>query len=289
MNLNEEEKKGILLDEKKSSKEIDTIWMELLNDKKRLRNKEKEKNNKIEKIDDLNIEVKRGRKKKDDNTKRKRNKYSTYNIIKKIKNKIIHYLLLFINKLIKSLYTKEQINEILFELNLPQIKSYNTPIQVIKKIEHDIYAKQMKTEENLNFLNSKIKDYLSNNVSKKYVDIPFNSNEIIISRLLENKNNKDIFKFIFGELSIEKWLNIFTYQIDMEYYAKTKNMLNKEQISIISKNLIGIDSLLIEFINSKDFNKNYLHCFIILIYNLKEYISKKEIRKKDTNVGEEKK
>ena len=119
MNLNEEEKKGILLDENKSSKEIDTIWMELLNDKKRLRNKEKEKNNKIEKIDDLNIEVKRGRKKKDDNTKGKRNKYSTYNIIKKIKNKIIHYLLLFINKLIKSLYTKEQINEILFELGLP--------------------------------------------------------------------------------------------------------------------------------------------------------------------------
>ena len=35
MNLNEEEKKGILLDEKKISKEIDTIWMELLNDKKR--------------------------------------------------------------------------------------------------------------------------------------------------------------------------------------------------------------------------------------------------------------
>ena len=147
----------------------------------------------------------------------------------------------------------------------------------------------MKTEENINFLKSKIKNYLSNNVSKKYVDIPFNSNEIIISRLLQDKNNKDIFIFIFEELSIEEWLNIFTYQKDVEYYAKTKNMLNKEQISIISKNLIGIDSLLLEFINSKDFNKNYFHCFIILIYNLKEYISNKEIRKKDTNVVEGKK
>ena len=280
MNLKEEEKKGILLDENKNSEEINTIRAELLNDKIRLRNKGKEK------ITDIKINVKRGRKKKDDNTKRKNNKYRTYNIIRKIKNKIMHYLLLFINNLIKSLYTKEQVNEILFELHLPQIKSYETSIQVIKKIEHDIYAKQMKTEENINFLNSKIKNYLSNNISNKFVGIPLNSNEIIISRLLQDENKKNIFKFIFEELSIDEWLNIFTYQIDFEHYAKSKNLLNEEQISMLSNNLIGIDSLMLECINDKDFNKNYFHCFMILIYNLKEYISKKEIRK--NNSGEEK-
>ena len=288
MNLKDEEKKGILLDENQSTKEIEIIWAELLNEKKRLRNKDKEKINIIEKIMDIKTNVKRGRKKKDDNTNRKNNKYRTYNLIKKIKNKIMHYLLLFINNLIKSLYTKEQINEILNELNLPKIKSYDTPIQVIKKIEHDICAKQMKTEENINFLNSKIKNYLSNNITKKFVSIPLNSNEIIISRLLQDENKKDIFKFIFEELSIEEWLNIFTYQKDIEYYTNAKDLLNEEQISIISKNLIGIDSLLLEFINSKDFNKNYFHCFIILIYNLKEYISKKEIRKTDTKMEKKK-
>ena len=288
MNLKDEEKKGILLDENQSTKEIEIIWAELLNEKKRIRNKNKEKINIIEKIMDIKTNVKRGRKKKDDNTNRKNNKYRTYNLIKKIKNKIMHYLLLFINNLIKSLYTKEQINEILNELSLPKIKSYDTPIQVIKKIEHDICAKQMKTEENINFLNSKIKDYLSNNITKKFVSIPLNSNEIIISRLLQDENKKDIFKFIFEELSIEEWLNIFTYQKDIEYYTNAKDLLNEEQISIISKNLIGIDSLLLEFINSKDFNKNYFHCFIILIYNLKEYISKKEIRKPDTKMEKKK-
>ena len=288
MNLKDEEKKGVLLDENQNTKEIEIIWAELLNEKKRIRNKDKEKINIIEKIMDIKTNVKRGRKKKDDNTNRKNNKYRTYNLIKKIKNKIMHYLLLFINNLIKSLYTKEQINEILNELNLPQIKSYDTPIQVIKKIEHDICAKQMKTEENINFLNSKIKDYLSNNITKKFVSIPLNSNEIIISRLLQDENKKDIFKFIFEELSIEEWLNIFTYQKDIEYYTNAKDLLNEEQISIISKNLIGIDSLLLEFINSKDFNKNYFHCFIILIYNLKEYISKKEIRKTDTKMEKKK-
>ena len=50
-------------------------------------------------------------KRKDDNTKRKRNKYNIYNKMKKIRNKIIHFLLLFINKLIKLLFTKKQIND----------------------------------------------------------------------------------------------------------------------------------------------------------------------------------
>ena len=50
-------------------------------------------------------------KRKDDNTKRKRNKYRIYNIINKIRNKIFHFLLLFINKLIKLLFTKKQIND----------------------------------------------------------------------------------------------------------------------------------------------------------------------------------
>ena len=70
MKLNEEEKKGILLDEDKSSEEIDTIWMELTNEKIRRRNEIKEKNNKKE-AKNIEIKFKQGRKKKDDNTKRK--------------------------------------------------------------------------------------------------------------------------------------------------------------------------------------------------------------------------
>ena len=288
MKLNEEEKKGILLDEDKSSEEIDSIWMELTNEKQRRRTEIKEKSF-IREVKDIKTKFKQGRKKKDDNTKRKRNKYSTYNIMKKIKNKIIHYLLLFINKLIKSLYTKEQINEILFELNLPQIKSYNKPIQVIKKIEHKIYAKKTKKDENLKFLSSTIKAYLSNNISKKFIGIPPNSNEIIISRLFQDEDKKDIFDFIFNELHIEDWLNIFTYKKELEDYATIKNILNKKQIQVISNNFIRIDNLLLELINNyEDINYNYFHCFTILIYNFKEYLNKMESRKRKKKDKEEK-
>ena len=104
MNLSKEIEKKILLDRNKRSEEIEAILAELTSLKKRRRNKGKEKSCRIKMQKNIEFEEKPllGRKRKGDNTKRKRNKYDAYNIIKKIKVKIIHYLLLFINSLIQS-------------------------------------------------------------------------------------------------------------------------------------------------------------------------------------------
>ena len=104
MNLSKEIEKKILLDKNKRSEEIEAIWAELTSLKKRRRNKEKEKSYyiKIQKNTKFKEKPILGRKRKGDNTKGKHNKYDAYNIIKKIKIKIIHYLLLFINSLIQS-------------------------------------------------------------------------------------------------------------------------------------------------------------------------------------------
>ena len=93
MNLNEKIKEKLYLDEDKITKEIDTTWTELITTKKRRRNKISEKIY-LEKDIDKKSEIRPllGRKRKADNTKGKRNKFSAYNIIKKIKNKIAHYI-----------------------------------------------------------------------------------------------------------------------------------------------------------------------------------------------------
>ena len=103
---------------------------------------------------------------------------------------------MFINYLIESFYTEEQINRILFELNFPRVK-YKHPIQIIKKIKHDIYSKKTKRDENLEFLSLAISDYLSNIISKKYICGLPNSNKLIINRILQDETNRDIFDFIF--------------------------------------------------------------------------------------------
>ena len=248
--------------------------------KKRRRNKEKEKSYyiKIQKNTKFKEKPILGRKRKGDNTKGKHNKYDAYNIIKKIKVKIIHYLLLFINSLIQSFYTKEQINEILFDLNLPKIRS-NKPFQVIKKIGHDIYSKKTKRDDNLQFLSLTVAEYLSNITSKKYKNSPPNSNKLIISSLLKDEDNKDIFDFIFNKLDIEKWLDILLNKKDLSILAK--NFLDIKKIIILKEHLKKINSLLLD-ISSND--ENYYYCFTLLLYNLKEYFTKKEGRNRDKKI-----
>ena len=255
--LNKEIKEKLYLDENIRSEEIDEITSELIYPKEKYL----------------------GRKRKNDDSKRNRDKFDTYNIIKKIKNIIIHYLILSINNLIQSLYTTEQINQILSELGLPQINNM-MPIQIIRKIKHNIYATQTKVEENLKFLRLPIKKCLSNAISEKYKGIPNNANELIISRLLQDEKNKDIFDFIFNRLKIEDFLNIFTYQNDLNDYVK--NTLNKEKISIINNSLIRIGE--IDIIKKE--GKIYFHCLLLLIYNLKYFIDKKESRNRDLKIQE---
>ena len=289
MKLNEKIKEKLYLDEDKITKEIDTTWTELMNTKKRRRNKITEKiylKKDIDKKSEIRSQL--GRKRKGDNTNRKRNKFSAYNIIKKIKNKIVHYILIFVNKLIKSLYTKQQINEILFELDLPQIYSYQKSIQVIRKIKHGKIANETKRDDNLNFLGSTIGKYLSNIISTKYKCARSNANKLIIERLLQDENKKEIFEFIFNTLKIEQWLNIFTYKEDIDIYAK--NSLNNEQILTITKNFVRIENLFYELTKKVKINddyENYLNCFTILIFNFKEFIENKESRNRQKKTNNE--
>ena len=71
-------------------------------------------------------------------------------------------MLLFLNKLICSIYSIEQLNQMLsgLGLNLPEIKA----TEVLKKISK--INKKGKLD-NLNLLNLTIKDYISKDISRK--------------------------------------------------------------------------------------------------------------------------
>ena len=51
-----------------------------------------------------------------------------------------------------------------------------------------------------------------NDISSKYNHIKYqnNYNDIMIDNLLLDNNNKDIFVFIFNDLKLEDWLDLFT-------------------------------------------------------------------------------
>ena len=128
---------------------------------------------------------------------------------------------------------------------------------------------------NLDLLNLTIYEYISNNISSKFKHFPINYNKLIIHKLLEDEQNKDIFNFIFNQLKIEDWLDIFIYKKEIENFINNKQ-LNIYKINIIKESLIRIDNNFLEI--PKD-DKIYLHCFSLMIYNFKRYLLMKEGRR----------
>ena len=276
MDLNKENNEKFLLNPNYNNIYIQNI-KEILTKNNNIRRINKNQDNIIKKEAKKNSI---GRKKKNDNSKSNHNKYIPDNIVKKIKNRISDFLIEFINNLINSIYNTNEINKILLNLNLHKFELKNQK-KIIKKIEHKFSANLTKKEDNLKLLNSTLKEYLSNKISTKYVNYKENQNELIISKLLEDDENKDIFKFVFQELKIEDWLQIYTHQKNIDDYIYRYNLNKKE--SKIKKSIEGIERIekylkkLITLENEND-NKLYYHCFLLLIYNFRLYLDLKEGR-----------
>ena len=254
MNIDEKTKKLLYLNEDDNNEEIIKLRNQLfIKDKYRVKNKKK--SNKFL------IAFKLGRKTKNDKSNRFHNKYSPDNIINSIKTKLNNSLLLFLNKLICLIYSIEQLNQILsgLGLNLPEIKA----TEVLKKISK--INKKGKLD-NLNLLNLTIKDYISKDISRKTSTLPLDYNKRIIQKLLEDEENKDIFNFIFNELKLEDWLNIYLYKKEIDIFIDSNEIM---------ESLIRIDNT---FLEMKKVDKLYLNCFTLMIYNYKRYFSNKEGR-----------
>lgn len=290
--INKDMIEKLLLDIDDKHDEIKKIRNELY--QKGIRNKYRKKVNKksinINKSMDKTFlnqkgNIKCGRKKKGDTTtKRVKNEYSSDNLVKKIKRVINNSLIFSLNNIINALYNEDQIKQILTELNLVKNNTFKTITKVIKKIDHKFYADKIKKDENLALLCMNIKKYLSNIISKKNGDFPPDYNEKVIEKLLEDKKNKDIFSFIFN-LTLDNYIQIFTYKKDLQYF-NINNQLSEEKLNIIENNLIKIDNIILKL---NEFKKEYFHCFALIIYNIKEFFSKKERRegrerKKDIRV-----
>lgn len=218
---------------------------------------------------------KKGRKKKNDISKGLHDKYSLDNMINKIKNMINKSLILFCNKIIRSIYiNKLTIKKFFSNLKIP---ASILRTKIIKDIDYNFISNKKKSQDILELLNMTVKDYLFNKLSPRYVNIPMEYNKLIINRLLLDNQNKEIFDLIFNNLKIGDWLEIFTYQKEFKDLINYKT-LNKTQKKIIKDNLVRI-----EFYVNKLYEKDkiYFQCFIMLIYNFKRFLMIKEQRNRN--------
>ena len=154
--------------------------------------------------------------------------------------------------------------------------------QIIKKNDYESRNKLKRVDDILKFLDSTLKNYLSNNISNKYDSLKYssNNNELIPEKLLKDENYKDIFEFILNDLTIIDWLDLSLYKKEF------KDFENYNSFNIYGKNKIkgslkGFDKY-IDKIKKSDkndkLNKIYFHKFFLICYNLKRFLRLKEAR-----------
>ena len=229
----------------------------------------------------MKLKLDLGPKKKDDYTVRNHNAYSPDNLNNKIKNWINNSLITTIKGIIDSLYSKEEKIQFLSDLNLPQGRKVHVSKDIIKKINYDFRANRTNKNDNLALFKLTIYEYLSTNISSKNKGLPENFNKIIMDKLLEDAVNKDIFNFIFNQLTLCDFLEIIAYKKELEDFSEF-NKLEENQRKILKKlleeNLFGVDKILVIIYENGITDMKYINCFTLLFFNLIRYIMNKEGR-----------
>ena len=281
MDINKEQKEKYYLETKEISDKIYLVRDKIMLKKNERRRHLKRKNGVFENKnkDENNETIKTGRKKKSDGTNRFHNKYSLDNLFNKAKNMINKSLIEFINILINKIYTKEKIKRMFLELNIEKKKSNSKLIKVIKDNQYNFIKDKKKSSDILKLFSLTIKEYLCNEISTKYTNLPSDYNEKVIKWILKDDKNKEISDFIFNKLKIEDWVDIFLYRKKLKDYFAF-NSINQNSQKIIKENIIGIDYYFQEIYldNKGNADKEYFHCFLLLIYNLRRYVMIKEKR-----------
>ena len=164
-----------------------------------------------------------GRKCKNSDESGKHNKFSDNNLSRRCKHILLNYLYIFINYLLKEVYD----NNNLSEENRKQLLKINQKQVLNNKVDY-----------NIKFLNKKLKDIFSDNISKKYRKYSPQYNKILIEQLL---NEKD-----------EAKKNLFEKIFNLTFFDCLKYFRGETNIDVL-EGLVRLDKACKNFKNEKDY------------------------------------
>ena len=180
-----------------------------------------------------NIKFKRGRKKKNDITFRKRNKFCNDNLNHRLKTLYFQkFLITLINAKIKSCFKEQK--------------------YTIIKVNSDI-IKDIKNKSNLNLLESTFQDFLSREISIKFYRKDKHHNCFEIQKILNSKFKQD-FETVLNTKLIELY-NIFISNDSLNIIKKKFNFIFKCNYNSLINNLDETDEYKDKL---KDFCLNYI-------------------------------
>lgn len=254
---------------------------------KKLFGKKRRRKGKIKFKEDPVIQ-KVGRKKQNDLTKRKHDRNSADNIIKKIKLKFLEYSLKFLNNILKAYLDKRKFHEYYNILrNNRKKKEEGKEKEKGKEIEIEKqhllkfldykFIDKIKKETDLMLLNMPLKEVFSKDISPKYSTLSSDSNRKIIERILEDEKDNINIMFAFN-LTLGEWIDIFTYKKELTFFQN----FDGEKMKDFQGKFDMVEDLILE-IYKKNYSHNYLSYFISYVYNYKRWFIFKKGRNRVSN------
>ena len=195
---------------------------------------------------------KRGRPKKNEKNCRIHGKFSLDNILIKLKANLFNkYILDFLNKI----------------LNLRDSK--------LVKLDYIKYINTIQKQEELKFLNMKLKDLFSLNITKKKSNLEETYNKSII---LENINKDVTLNFVLN-LTYNDYIDLFTHKKTI----KEMSLFEMRNINydLIKESIIGVEKLFADLIEKN--NIEYSLLVIFCLFNLEKSIKLMQNRKRKSN------
>ena len=191
-----------------------------------------------------------GRKLKNSDESGGHDKFSDDNLSRRSKHIILDKLFSFINYLIEEFYDENNL-------------SYKNRQFLLKINQRQVI--NSKVDYNISFLNKKLKDIFSDNISTKYKRYLPQHNKILIEKLL---NEKDESKKVF----FEKIFNL-TFLDCLKHFRGEINIKELEGFA-------RLDEVCEQFKKEKDY-EYYGEQFKYFIYNFEKIIMSKKVRKRD--------
>jgi hypothetical protein len=142
------------------------------------------------------------------------------------------------------------------------------------------YIDQLKREEDLKFLNMKLKDIISLDISEKFKYIKRDGNKLLIDKITNKEEEVEDYNTIifYFNMKFREFLDIFTMKKNINDLKSNYNFYEIKNVDFdkISKYIGDVSDLLNEKLDSND--EDYFSSFVFHLYNYEQYFTTKRIR-----------
>ena len=133
----------------------------------------------------------------------------------------------------------------------------------------------MKKSEELKFLKMTVKDYLSQDISPKYIKSKADYNKIIINKILHDQKGDEVIDFVFN-MTIKDWIELFTLQKSIYDFDNLR-----VSICEVIEDRVPSMSELFDEILEKNNDDIYFTKFVFYLYNYENWFEIKRGRKEN--------